>query len=73
MESPEQKCDNHEQRQRRHDFYKRNGFGDAGVGKSFGDVDMTIMIIGNGTFTMRDYDEVLRELQHFWNVNSRKG
>ena len=66
MESPAQLCENHAQRQRRHDFYLRNGFRDTGVGKTFGDVDMTIMMIGEGSFTMKDYDEVLQELQSYW-------
>ena len=68
MESPEQEnCDNLAQRLRRHDFYLRNGFRDTGVCKTFGDVTMTIMMIGKGTFTMADYDEVLNELNTFWN------
>lgn len=67
MESPEQECDNLAQRKRRHDFYLRNGFRDTGVCKTFGDVTMTIMMNGEGTFTMQDYDDVLAELQTYWN------
>ena len=66
MESPEQVCENVEQRQRRHAFYLRNGFRDTGIGKSFDGVDMTILINGTGTFTMQDYDDVLNELRSFW-------
>ena len=66
MESPEQVCENFEQRQRRHAFYLRNGFRDTGIGKSFDGVDMTILINGTGTFTMQDYDDVLNELRSFW-------
>lgn len=66
MESPEQACDNTEQRRRRHAFYLRNGFRDTGVGRSFGGVDYTIMMMGAGTFTMQDYDTVLAELHSFW-------
>lgn len=66
MESPEQVCTNQEQRKRRHNFYLRNGFRDTGVGKSYGSVDMTIMMNGESTFTMHDYDEVLAELRTFW-------
>lgn len=67
MESPEQLvCDNREQRRRRHAFYLRNGFRDTGVGKSFDGVDMTILMNGEGTFTLQDYEEVLGELRSFW-------
>ena len=63
MESPEQECENAEQRRRRHGFYLRNGFRDTGVGKSFKGVDYTILIHGPGTFSMRDYDEIIAELR----------
>lgn len=66
MESPEQVCDNGEQRKRRHAFYLRNGFRDTGVGKSFDGIDYTIMMNGEGTFTLQDYEEVLAELRAFW-------
>lgn len=66
MESPEQVCDNQEQRQRRHAFYLRNGFRDTGVGKSFDGVDMTILMNGEGSFTVRDYEDILGELGSFW-------
>lgn len=66
MESPEQACANLEQRRRRHRFYLRNGFRDTGVGRSFEGIDYTIMIHGEGTFTMRDYDDILNELRTFW-------
>ena len=63
MESPEQKCENAEQRRRRHGFYLRNGFRDTGVGKSFRGIDYTILIHGPGSFSMRDYDEIIAELR----------
>lgn len=66
MESPEQKSDNQAIRQRRHSFYLRNGFRDTGVGRSFGGVDYTIMMMGKGTFTMQDYDKIVAELRSFW-------
>lgn len=69
MESPEQRvCDNREQRQRRHAFYLRNGFRDTGVGKSFDGVEMTILMNGEGTFTLQDYETVLDELRSFWSA-----
>lgn len=67
MESPlQQDCDNREQRRRRHRFYLRNGFRDTGVGRSFDGIDYTIMIMGKGTFTMQDYDNIITELRSFW-------
>ena len=73
MESPEQVCENTEQRRRRHAFYLRNGFRDTGVGRSFGGIDYTIMIMGEGTFTMRDYDLIINELRSFWEAMPKEG
>ncbi|MCR4620081.1 MAG: GNAT family N-acetyltransferase [Paludibacteraceae bacterium] len=66
MESPTQVCDNISQRKRRHDFYFRNGFRDTNVYKTYNDITMTIMMIGEGTFTIRDWDEITNELKQFW-------
>ena len=66
MESPEQVCENQEQRCRRHKFYLRNGFSDTGVGRSFQGIDYTIMKKGEGAFTMQDYDDIIAELRSFW-------
>ena len=67
MESPlQQECDNLEQRRRRYHFYLRNGFRDTGVGRSFDGIDYTIMMMGDGTFTMQDYDNIIAELRSFW-------
>ena len=68
MESPEQICENSEQRKRRHAFYLRNGFRDTGVGKSFKGIDYTIMMNGEGTFTQSDYDLIIDELRSFWDA-----
>ena len=68
MESPEQMCENQSVRRRRHDFYLHNGFRDTGVGRSFKGIDYTIMIMGDGTFTMKDYDDIIAELRSFWNA-----
>ena len=68
MESPEQVCENSEQRKRRHAFYLRNGFRDTGVGKSFKGIDYTIMMNGEGTFTQSDYDLIIDELRSFWDA-----
>ena len=66
MESPEQVCENQAVRRRRHAFYLRNGFRDTGVGRSFAGIDYTIMMMGDGTFTMQDYDDIIAELHTFW-------
>ena len=66
MESPEQPCDNVEQRRRRHSFYLRNGFRDTNVCRTFDGITYTIMMKGHGTFTMQDYDAIIHELQQFW-------
>ena len=68
MESPEQVCENSEQRKRRHAFYLRNGFRDTGVGKSFKGIDYIIMMIGEGTFTQLDYDLIIDELPSYWDA-----
>ena len=77
MESPTQVCDNLVQRQRRHNFYLRNGFRDTNVYRTYNDITMTIMMMGErqrvgdgtsgmGTFTMKDWDDIIHELQKFW-------
>ena len=73
MESPEQVCENSEQRKRRHAFYLRNGFRDTGVGKSFKGIDYTIMMIGEGSFTQHDYDLIIDELHSFWKAMPQEG
>lgn len=67
MESPDHPSPNPEQRKRRHGFYLRNGFHDTHVYRAFDDNVFTIMMMGEGTFTKEDYDEILEELhQHWW-------
>ena len=66
MESPRQKCDNSEQRKRRHEFYLRNGFRDTNVYRNFDDIEMTIMMMGEGNFTLQDWKDITDELRHFW-------
>ena len=73
MESPEQVCENSEQRKRRHAFYLRNGFRDTEVGKSFKGIDYTIMMIGEGTFTQHDYDQIINELRSYWGAMPKEG
>ena len=73
MESPEQVCENSEQRKRRHAFYLRNGFRDTGVGKSFKGIDYTIMMNGEGTFIQSDYDLIIDELRSFWDAMPKEG
>ena len=67
MEDPAQPgAPNPEQRRRRAAFYRRNGFRETGVGKTFGPVAMTILLRGDDTFAMSDYDTLLSELRRFW-------
>ncbi len=66
MESPRQKCDNLEQRKRRHAFYLRNGFRDTNHYRKFGDIEMTIMITGDAVFTMQNWNNIVAELRKFW-------
>ena len=73
MESPEQVCENSEQRKRRHAFYLRNGFRDTGVEKSFKGIDYTIMMIGESSFTQYDYDQIIDELRSFWDAMPQDG
>ena len=66
MESPRQECANRGQRMRRHGFYLRNGFADTNVYRTYEGIEYTIMMKGEGTFTMRDYDAIIRDLRRFW-------
>ena len=67
MESPYQDpCPNPEQRKRRHGFYLRNGLRDTNVYRTYNDITMTIMMMGPGTFTMQDWDDITNELKQFW-------
>ena len=66
MESPRQECDNKAQRMRRYAFYLRNGFRDTNLYRKFDVVEMTIMMMGEGTFTMKDWDGIVSELRKFW-------
>lgn len=66
MESPDQPCDNMEQRKRRHEFYLRNGFHDTHVCRTYDGITYTIMMMGEGTFTLQDYDDIIKELRKFW-------
>lgn len=67
MESPYQDpCPNPEQRRRRHGFYLRNGFHDTDVYRSYGDITMTVMMTGPGSFTLQDWDDITNELKQFW-------
>lgn len=67
MENPYQEpCPNSEQRHHRHAFYLRNGFRDTDVYRTYGDTSMTVMMRGDGTFTMRDWNQITGELKRFW-------
>jgi len=66
MESPRQECANKEQRLRRQAFYLRNGFRDTNVYRCWDDLEMTIMMMGPGTFPLQDWDEIVGELRKYW-------
>ena len=66
MESPTQVCENIEQRRRRHEFYLRNGFRDTYLYRTYNDITMTIMMSGEGTFTMQDWNDIVNELRQHW-------
>ena len=66
MESPTQVCENIEQRKRRHAFYLRNGFRDTHLYRTYNDITMTIMMMGPGTFTIQDWDDIVNELRQHW-------
>ena len=72
MESPRQECANSEQRKRRHQFYLRNGFRDTNVYRNFDDIEMTIMMMGEGSFTVDDWNDITNELKQFWNWEDKK-
>ena len=72
MESPRQECANKEQRLRRQAFYLRNGFRDTNVYRSWDDLEMTIMMMGPGTFTLQDWDEIVGELRKYWTWDKNK-
>ena len=65
-QSDSQILNNLEQRKRRHAFYLRNGFRDTCLYRTYNDITMTIMMRGEGTFTMKDWDKLVGELKRFW-------
>ena len=66
IESPKQKCNNTNQRIRRHAFYIRNGFRDTNLYRKYDNLEMTIMIKSKAAFTMQDWDNIVTELRKFW-------
>ena len=44
----------------------RNGFRDTNVYRCWDDLEMTIMMMGPGTFTLQDWDEIVGELRKYW-------
>ena len=66
IESPHQICNNSQQRHRRHAFYLRNGFRDTHVYRQYDEIEMTIMMIGDGDFTINDWNEITEELRKHW-------
>jgi hypothetical protein len=54
MESPTQVSENIDQCKHRLDFYLRKGFRDTNVYRTYNDITMTILMRGEGTFTMQE-------------------
>lgn len=70
MESPEQKdCDNMKQRRQQRDFYLRNGFRETQLYRRYEDIEMTIMMIGDREFSMKDWDDITTDQLQHWNWN----
>lgn len=59
-------ADNREVRQRRHAFYLRNGFQETQLFRGWSGIEYTILMMGTGTFTMQDWDDVVAELRQYW-------
>ncbi len=51
---------------RRHELYLCNGFRDTNLYRKYDVTEMTIMMIGEGVFTMKDWDDITNELSKFW-------
>lgn len=73
MESPYQPgAKNIDQRMRRLEFYSRNGFHDTHAHKFFDGIEYTIMLHGDGVFTVQDYDAIISDLRRFWQTDDSK-
>ena len=59
-------ADNREIRQRRQAFYLRNGFCETQLFRGWSGIEYTILLMGLGTFTMQDWDDVVAELRQYW-------
>lgn len=67
MEAPDQiGAANKEQRLRRTNFYERNGFRDTHAHRTYDGIEYTIMMIGGGTFTDKDYEDIIKDMMKFW-------
>lgn len=67
METPDQAdAENKEQRLRRLAFYERNGFRDTHTHRTYAGIEYTIMMIGEGDFTDKAYDEIIADMMSFW-------
>ncbi len=67
MEAPDQPdAGNKEQRLRRTNFYVRNGFHDTHAHRTYDGIEYTIMMLGEGTFTDKDYSDIINDMMRFW-------
>lgn len=68
IESPRQPSGNLPQRRRRYQFYRRNGFVDTGVGRTFESVAYDILLLGGGGFSAATYEALLDDLRRCWDA-----
>ena len=53
-------------------FYLRNGFRDTHVYRRYDDIEMTFLMMGSGSFTLEDWDEITAELKQHWNWEDKQ-
>ncbi len=59
-------AENRDIRFRRHAFYLRNGFCETRLYRGWSGIEYTILVMGLGTFTMQDWDDIVAELRQYW-------
>lgn len=67
IESPRQPdAPNPEQRQRRYNFYLRNGLRDTMTSRTYNGITYTILSSSDEPFTHQDYDEIIASMRSVW-------
>ena len=62
---------NIEIRKRRHDFYLRNGFRETKLFRAWSGIEYTILMIGEGRFFVKDWDDIIADLKRYWSWESK--